>query len=107
MDNLMLMVDGSNDPLPPDPDPEVTVDSIDPNSVEAGCQDDLVIVVLGTNFTQELAATFGGGAVDTLFVSSTELRLTVPAALLQTAGHKQVRVGRSWKQFSITERGSG
>ena len=103
MDNLMLMVDGSNAPAPPVV-PEV--DSIDPNSVEAGCQDDLVIVVLGTNFTQELAATFGGGAVDTLFVSSTELRLTVPAELLRTAGHKQVRVGRSWKQFTVTEESS-
>jgi hypothetical protein len=76
--------------------------SIDPSSAPAG-SGDTEVCVFGSGFNDAAGATFGGHDVDFTRVSDTELRVTVPAALLTAVGNRQLRVGSSYKLFSITE----
>jgi hypothetical protein len=80
----------------------VSVTGIDPSQATAGCED-VTVTITGTGFTEGLAATFGGQGVETTYVSDTELTIVIPAELLQTPGGKQVRVGSSYKLFSVIE----
>lgn len=76
--------------------------SISPTSAETGCED-VEVTITGTGFTEDSAPTFGGTVLDVEFVSDTELRVTIPAALLATPGSRQLHVGPSYKVFQILE----
>jgi hypothetical protein len=83
---------------------EFSLTSIDPNSVEEGCQDDLLVTIYGTGFTDGLQAALSGTDLETEFVSDTELHVVVPAALLTTVGNKQLHIGPSYKVFKVLAR---
>ena len=100
MDNLTLMVRGGSNNTDPDVTPP-TVASLAPATAVAGSPD-TPLIVTGTNFDDPSEIRFGGVPLATTWVSATELHATIPAAQLTTAGNKQVRVGASYKMFSIT-----
>jgi hypothetical protein len=78
--------------------------SIEPSSVEEGCQDDLLVTIYGTGFTDGLQAALSGTDLETEFVSDTELHVVIPAALLTTVGNKQLHIGSSYKVFKVLAR---
>jgi hypothetical protein len=95
---MMLMVDGSG--TPPDPTPP-TVTTLAPASAVAGSPN-TDIVITGSNFDDPSHVTFGGVSVTSTWTSATSVTAHVPAAQLTTAGNKQVRIGSSYKMFTIT-----
>ena len=77
----------NNQPPPPTP----TIATISPNSTVAGGAA-FTLTVDGTNFVAASAVNFGGSAVATTFVSSTQLTAAIPAASIASSGTPAVTV---------------
>ncbi len=73
-----------NNPVP-------SISAISPDSVTAGASD-FTLTVNGANFISISSVTFNGRALSTTYVSTTQLRATVPASAVTTAGTFSVTV---------------
>ena len=71
--------------------PTPTVISISPNSVAAGAAA-FTLTVNGTNYVTGTMIVFGGSALATTFVSSTQLNASIPASSIAAAGDSTVTV---------------
>lgn len=70
--------------------PSPTASTLNPTSVASGAA--ATVTVNGTGFTKGSSVLAGGQAVSTTFVSSTSLRATVPANLLNASGSMNLTV---------------
>jgi YVTN family beta-propeller protein len=75
----------------PTPNPTPTITTISPNSTVAGGAA-FTLTITGTNFVAASAVNFGGSAVATTFVSSTQLTAAIPAASIASTGTPAVTV---------------
>jgi YVTN family beta-propeller protein len=82
---------GSAGQPPSKSNPTPTVISISPNSVAAGAAA-FTLTVSGTNYVTGSMIVFGGSALATTFVSSTELNASIPASSIAAAGDSTVTV---------------
>jgi photosystem II stability/assembly factor-like uncharacterized protein len=64
------------------PNPIPTITSISPNSIPANTQNPTPIIVTGTGFLQGAVTVFNGSALQTTFVSSTQLTATLIPGLV-------------------------
>lgn len=82
---VFLLSCGGGTPATTPSSPTPTVSSVTPQSVSAGSPD-TTIVVTGTGFVQQSAVQANGSNLATVFVSFTQLRATLPSAILTNAG---------------------
>src|SRR5208282_308395 len=75
----------------PTPNPTPTITAILPNSTAAGGAA-FTLTITGTNFVAASVVNFGGSAVATTFVSSTQLTAAIPAASIAATGTPAVTV---------------
>jgi YVTN family beta-propeller protein len=71
--------------------PTPTITTISPNSAAAGGAA-FTLTINGTNFVASSMVNFGGGAMPTTFVNSTELTAAIPASSIVSAGTSAVTV---------------
>ena len=71
--------------------PTPTITSISPNSTVAGSAA-ITFVITGTNFVAASVVNFGGPALATTFVNSTQLIAAIPSASLASVGTPEVTV---------------
>jgi len=71
--------------------PVPTLTSISPNQAAVGSSA-IIMTVNGTNFVKGAVVSFGGSALTTTFVSSTQLTATIPSSLLTSTGSFDVVV---------------
>src|ERR1035437_7830556 len=71
--------------------PAPTISSIDPSNASAG-SGDFILDVMGSNFINSSVVQWNGLALTTVYFSSTELKATVPAANIISAGSALVTV---------------
>jgi YVTN family beta-propeller protein len=71
--------------------PTPTITTISPNSTVAG-GGALTLTLNGTNFVADSTVNFGGSALATTFVNSTQLTAAIPAASIASAGTAAVTV---------------
>ncbi len=76
-----------------------TVSSISPTSASTGSSD-TSLTVRGTNFASGSVVLFDNSQLDTTYVSSTELRTTIPGSMLANAGSKNITVRNSGGETS-------
>jgi hypothetical protein len=72
--------------------PAPTLTGISPRKAVAGSSG-FSMMVIGTNFTSQSVVTFGGTALATTYVSSTQVNATVPTSALAAVGSVKVVVG--------------
>jgi YVTN family beta-propeller protein len=82
---------GASQPPPRGSNSTPTVSTISPNSAVAGSAA-FTLMVNGTNFSTGSMVTFGGSALATTFVSSTQLTAAIPAADIASNGTMVVKV---------------
>lgn len=87
---LALLVACGKDSLTPE-NPTPGIDAISPSEVEQGASE-MTITVNGSDFVQNSVVRFNGGDRPTQFVSRSELRATLSATNLASAGVAQVVV---------------
>jgi YVTN family beta-propeller protein len=98
----------------PPPPPTPTITTISPNSAVAGGAA-FTLTINGTNFVASSMVNFGGGAVPTTFVNSTQLTAAIPGSSIVSAGTSAVTVtnpapgGGTSKaiNFTVTSSASG
>lgn len=81
--------------------PPMTVTEVSPTTVPAG-NSSFTITVIGTGFANGATIDWGGTSLTTTYVSSTELRATVSAALVSSTGTVQVTVVNAASQGGTT-----
>jgi YVTN family beta-propeller protein len=81
----------ASQPPPSKSNPTPTVISISPNSVAAGAAA-FTLTVNGTNYVTGSMIVFGGSALATTFVSSTQLNASIAASSIAAAGDSTVTV---------------
>jgi YVTN family beta-propeller protein len=81
----------ASQPPPSKSNPTPAVISISPNSVAAGAAA-FTLTVNGTNYVTGSMIVFGGSALATTFVSSTQLNASIPASSIAAAGDSTVTV---------------
>ena len=81
--------------------PPMTVTEVSPTTVPAG-NSSFAITVIGTGFANGATIDWGGTSLTTTYVSSTELRATVSAALVASTGTAQVTVVNAASQGGTT-----
>jgi hypothetical protein len=98
--NNVLVQRATGNPVP-------TISSLTPSSVRAGAPD-TTLTITGTNFIAASAVSFGSTALMVQSQTETELVVSVPAALLTTAGPITVTVtnpppcgGSAYQEFTI------
>ena len=82
---------GANQPASSGSNPTPTITTISPNSTVAGGAA-FTLNISGTNFVAASVVNFGGSAVATTFVNSTQLTATIPAASIAATGTPAVTV---------------
>lgn len=81
--------------------PPMTVTGVSPTTVPAG-NSSFTITIIGTGFASGATVKWGSTSLTTTFVSSTELRATVSAALVASTGTAQVTVVNAASQGGTT-----
>jgi hypothetical protein len=76
---------------PPQPGTMPAISQLTPASTAAGSSD-FPLTVQGTNFNSNAVVNFNGTAMATTFDSGTEVKATIPASAVATAGTAKVTV---------------
>ena len=76
---------------PPQPGTMPAISQLTPPSTAAGSSD-FPLTVQGTNFNSNAVVNFNGTAMATTFDSGTEVKATIPASAVATAGTAKVTV---------------
>ena len=80
-----------NQPTPSGSNTTPTITTISPNNTVAGSAA-FTLTINGTNFVAASVVNFGGSALATTFVNSTQLTATIPAASVASTGTSAVTV---------------